>query len=479
MTKRRSGRELVDLVLDEGSFESWDGPVDRSGVEERYAAEIARAAKKSGSDEAVITGSGTIAGRKVALLVGEFGFLGGSIGGATADRIVAAIRQATAKGLPLLAATASGGTRMQEGAATFFEMSTIAKALVAHKAARLPYLVYLRHPTTGGVFASWGSLGHITAAEPKALIGFLGPKVYEELNGRPFPAGVQVAENLLDHGIVDLIFPHEEIADHMARALSLLQDGPGPSTLTVRPDKGAQPGLETWDSIERTRSASRPGVRELLRHGASDTIRLNGTNEGERCDAIILALTRVDGIPVVLIGQDRFAEAGGHELNPAGLRTARRGLRLAEEFGLPLISVVDTVGAELSKAAEEGAMAGEIGRCLAELSGLTVPNVSVILGQGCGGGALAMLPAHTVIAAEHGWLSPLPPEGASTIVYGDASHAAEMARSQGVAARELQAAGVVNTIVPEHPDAADEPVDFVRAVAAACGAALREQMPHE
>ncbi len=478
MTKRRSGRDLVNLVLDDGSFTSWDEPIDRTGVDARYAAEIARATEKSGSDESVITGSGTISGRKVALLVGEFGFLGGSIGGATADRSVSAIRRATADKLPLLAATASGGTRMQEGAATFFEMSTIAKALVAHKAVGLPYLVYLRHPTTGGVFASWGSLGHITAAEPRALIGFLGPKVFEELNGRPFPAGVQVAENLLEHGVVDLIFPHEEIADHMERALSLLQDGPRPAVLRPRPDKGPQDGLETWDSIERTRSASRPGVRELLRHGATDTIRLNGTNEGERCDAIILALTRVDGIPVVLIGQDRFAEAQGEQLNPAGLRTARRGMRLAEEFGLPLISVVDTVGAELSQPAEEGAMAGEIARCLADLSGLKVPNVSVILGQGCGGGALAMLPAHTVIAAEHGWLAPLPPEGASTIVHGDATHAAEMARSQGVAARELQAAGVVDVIVPEHPDAADEPVDFVRAVAAACGAVLREQMSH-
>lgn len=475
MTKRRSGRELVTLVLDADSYQSWDQPIDRSGIDERYAREIARAAEKSGSDEAVITGTGLIDGRKVALIVGEFGFLGGSIGAAAADRIVTAVRRATSEGLPLLAATASGGTRMQESAATFFEMATIAQALTEHKLHGLPYLVYLRNPTTGGVFASWGSLGHITAAEPGALIGFLGPKVYEELNGNAFPTGVQVAENLLERGVIDLVFPHEEIADHMARALSLLQDDPGASEAVLRTDKGAQDGLETWDSIERTRSASRPGVRELLRHAATDTIRLNGTNEGERGDAIILALTRIDAIPVVLIGQDRFAQAAGHTLGPAGLRTARRGMRLANDLGLPLISVVDTPGAELSKEAEEAAMAGEIGRCLAELSTMEVPTVSVILGQGCGGGALAMLPAHTIISAEHGWLSPLAPEGASAIVYGDSAHAAQMARDQGVSARDLQASGVVDVIVPELPDAADEPVDFVNAIAAACGAALREQ----
>ena len=476
MTTRRTGRELITLVLDTDSYESWDEPIDRSGIDQRYAREIARAEEKSGSDEAVITGTGLIDGRKVALIVGEFGFLGGSIGATAADRVVTAVRRATAEGLPLLAATASGGTRMQEGAATFFEMATIAQAITEHKAQGLPYLVYLRHPTTGGVFASWGSLGHITAAEPEALIGFLGPKVYEELHGSAFPIGVQVAENLLERGVIDLIFPHEEIADHMARALSLLQDEPGSSSADLRPDKGAQDGLETWDSIQRTRSASRPGVRELLRHAATDTIRLNGTNEGERDDAIILALTRIDAIPVVLIGQDRFAQAAGHTLGPAGLRTARRGMRLANDLGLPLISVVDTPGAELSKEAEEASMAGEIARCLAELSTMEVPTVSVILGQGCGGGALAMLPAHTVIAAEHGWLAPLAPEGASAIVYGDSEHAAEMARSQGVAARDLQASGLVDVIVPELPDAADEPVDFVNAIAAACGAALREQL---
>ena len=117
-------------------------------------------------------------GRAVAVVVNEFRFLGGSIGAAAAARIVSAVRRATAEGLPLLATTASGGTRMQEGTPAFFEMANISRAVMAHRAAGLPYLVHLRHPTTGGVYASWGSLGHVTVAEPGALVGFLGPKVY-------------------------------------------------------------------------------------------------------------------------------------------------------------------------------------------------------------------------------------------------------------------------------------------------------------
>ena len=126
-------------------------------------------------------------GRRVAVVVCEFDFLAGSIGVAAAERITTAVQRATAERLPLLASPSSGGTRMQEGTVAFLQMVKIAAAVRLHKQAHLPYLVYLRHPTTGGVFASWGSLGHLTFAEPGALIGFLGPRVYELLYGEPFP----------------------------------------------------------------------------------------------------------------------------------------------------------------------------------------------------------------------------------------------------------------------------------------------------
>ncbi len=126
-------------------------------------------------------------GRPVALVACEFDFLAGSIGVAAAERITDAVQRATREGLPLLASPSSGGTRMQEGTVAFLQMVKIAAAVELHKRAHLPYLVYLRHPTTGGVFASWGSLGHVTAAEPGALVGFLGPRVYEHLYGEPFP----------------------------------------------------------------------------------------------------------------------------------------------------------------------------------------------------------------------------------------------------------------------------------------------------
>ena len=172
-----------------GSFVSWDAPVrPRIDLDPGYAAELDAARAASGVDEAVITGCGTIHGRRVAVLMSEFRFLGGSVGIATTDRLESAIRRATAERLPLLAGTASGGTRMQEGTAAFVQMVRITEAITTHRAAGLPYLVYLRHPTTGGVFASWGSLGHVLVGEPGALVGFLGPKVYQALYGTAIPA---------------------------------------------------------------------------------------------------------------------------------------------------------------------------------------------------------------------------------------------------------------------------------------------------
>ena len=471
-TRHRWGaRELLDLVLDDDSFESWDRPIDIAGHPGAYQDALRRAADRAGTDESVLTGRGRMRGRPVAVVVNEFAFLAGSIGRASAQRITAAVRRATAEGLPLLATTASGGTRMQEGTPAFVEMVTISRAIMDHRVAGLPYLVYLRHPTTGGVYASWGSLGHVTVAEPEALVGFLGPKVYEALRGAPFPAGVQTAENLADKGVIDAVVRPEDLPALVDRALAVLVDPARPPELARRSGDPA-PGGSAWDSIERTRAAGRIGVRDLLRHGATDTLRLDGTDEGKRDRTVIVALTRLDGQPCVVVGQDRDRQSDATPMGPGALREARRAMRLAEELGLPLVTVIDTPGAELSVAAEEGAIAGEIARCVATLVTMTVPTVSVILGQGCGGGALALLPAATVVATEHAWLSPLPPEGASVIVHGDVDHAAEMATAQHVRATELAELGIVHHVVPEVDGEASR--DLARAVVATVARLLAE-----
>ncbi|MGW1742950.1 carboxyl transferase domain-containing protein [Nocardia sp. NPDC001965] len=476
MTPPRIGsRRLLDTLLDPGSFVSWDAPPSDMARTGAYRSALARASAAAGTDESVLTGEGLLRGRRIAVVACEFGFLAGSVGVAAAERIVTAVERATELGLPLVASPTSGGTRMQEGTLAFVQMVKIAGAVAAHKAAGHPYVVYLRNPTMGGVFASWGSLGHITFAEPGALIGFLGPRVYEALYGHPFPEGVQTAENLYHNGVIDGVVEVGVFRRIAHRALSVFSGVVRPP---AEPRNAAAQDVplpvhtvEAWESVRASRRPDRPGLRALLRR-TTQRVPLSGTGQGETDRSVVLALARFHGRPCVVFGHDRAHQDPEHTMGPAALREARRSMQLAAELGLPLVLVIDTIGAALSKEAEERGLAPEIARCLADLVRLRTPTISVLLGQGTGGGALALLPADRVLAATHGWLAPLPPEGASAIVHRDIEHAPELAAAQRIRSVDLLVDGIVDRIVPEYPDAADEPDDFARRMVAAIAGEL-------
>ncbi|MED7951342.1 carboxyl transferase domain-containing protein [Streptomyces sp. BE303] len=483
-----TARQLVELLVDPGSHLDWDEPADTEPADAEYRASLARARRRTGLDEAVLTGTGRIGGQTVALIASEFGFLGGSIGVATAERITRAVERATAERLPVVALPVSGGTRMQEGSAAFLCMLRITAAVQAHRAAGIPYLTYLRNPTMGGVFASWGTLGQLVFAEPGARLGFLGPRVYEELRGVELPADVQRAETLADRGLVDAVVAPEELREVLRRSLSVLTrvapaGGPGEPLGSDEPDGPARPGgsggsggsgerPDAWEAVRRTRRPDRPGIRELLRRTAEELVLLDVP--GGRDGALVRALAVLEGRPVLVVGQQRQAGDRERPFTAADLRAVRRTAGLAEQLGMPLVTVVDTAGAELSAQAELDGIAVEIAHCLTTLLSLRTPVLSVLLGQGSGGGALALLPADRVLAAGNAWLAPLPPEGASAIVHRDGAHAAELARAQGIGAYDLAAVGLVDVVVPELPDAAEEPAAFCERLGRAVGVALGE-----
>ncbi len=468
--RRLTAVELIAHLTDAESWQCWDSPAEIRTADPGYIAELAAASTRTGCDEAVVTGTARIGGHRVALVVGEFGFLAGSIGVAAAERVTRAVRRATADGLPLIATPASGGTRMQEGTTAFLQMIRITAAVTAHKAAGLPYLVYLRHPTTGGVFASWGSLGHLTFAEPNALIGFLGPRVYQALHHERFPDGVQTAENLHARGIIDQVVAPDSIGSVLASVLTVTRS---PTSAAREPrllNDFVGDRADAWDVIGRSRRIDRPGSRELLASAATDVVRLRSGG----CDSgIIVALARFGGLPAVVIAQDRAAQVRS-PMGTAALAAARHAVGLAEGLSLPVVSIIDTQGAELSRRAEEAGIAVEIAECLAALITTPTSTVSVLLGQGTGGGALALLPADITLAAQHAWLAPLPPEGASAIIHRDTGHAAELARVQGITAADLLASGAADAVIPELPDAADEPQAFCARVVVALHHALAE-----
>ena len=433
--------DLLAALVDEGTWRSWDVPIADPESDDDYRAELEQA-RADGADESVTTGSARIGDHPVAVVAGDFDFLAGSVGSAAAQRIVSAFERATSLGLPVIGLPTSGGTRMQEGTPAFLLMAAIATAVQRHNESGLPYLVYLRHPTTGGVLATWGSLGDVTFAQPGALVGFLGPRIYEGLYGHPFPDGIQSAAGLASAGVIDGVCEPRHWRSLVAQALTAWSArGSGPLGQAHWEVTGALPkvstepssrlnmpgsGITGWQAVTATRVADRPGLAELL--NTFDTaVELSGTQQGETAMATRLFVAVVDGMGCVLVGQDRRRQLEGQLIGPADLRLARRGMALAQRWGLPLVTVIDTQGAELSGPAELGALAGEIARSLATLSDLATATIALLIGGGAGGGALALLPCDRVIAAEDGWVTPLPPEGGSLIRYRTIDRAAEIA----------------------------------------------------
>lgn len=471
---RRSAAEWIGLVADADSFQAWDSDVvstDPLGFSDAmpYRDRLRKGQERSGETEAVVSGAATIDGVEVVVIAGEFGFLAGTMGVATAERVVRAFERATAAGLPVVGLPASGGTRMQEGTAAFIQMAGCAAAARRHRDAGLLYVAYLRHPTTGGVLGSWASLAHLTWAEPGATLGLTGPRVVAKLAGEPFDAGIQTAEHLAAHGIVDEVVPAEHLRDRVTDVLRLITEPVADWRPRLEPTLlGDDAEVEAWDAVEHSRRPGRPGVRELLGAGGAELVDIRGDGAGGDDPGCRVGLARVCGVSTVVVAQDRRPGERGASLGAAGYRKARRGMLLAAELGLPLVTLIDTTGAAMTAHDEESGLAASIAACLAEMSAVRVPTLSVLMGEGAGGGAIALLPADRVVAAEHAWLSPIAPEGASVILHRTPDRAAEVAAAQAIAATDLRRLGIVDAVVP------DGDADAAGRMAAVVGEQLRE-----
>ncbi len=447
-----SAAEAIALLADPGSFEAFGDqlwPIDPLGfVDSRaYRDRLAAAGAASGSAESVRAGRARVAGIPVALLASEYGFIAGSIGAASGELVSRTFERATAERLPVVVVTRSGGTRMQEGNYGFAQIAKTLASVERFRRSGLPYAVYLGHPTVGGVLASWGSRAHLTFAEPGALIGFAGPRGVEATTGSRLPEGVQSAENLAEHGLVDAVLPLAELRGKLAPLLRVLGSRP-PAPRTEPPTEAPAREADAWESVRATRVPERPGARELLAEVATEVTVLRGDGQGAADDPAMLAqICLLSGVPSVVIGHAKAAEGTGARPSAGGYRKARRAIALAGELGLPIVTVVDTPGAELSSASEEGGLAHQLAGCLTDLLATPSPVLCLLLGQGGGGGALALLGGDVVLAAEDAWLAPIAPEAASAILYGDAGRAAEMARAQRIAANDLRELGLVDHVV--------------------------------
>lgn len=446
-------RDLIGFLTDVGSFEPWDEEVvakDLLGFKDfqTYGERLTDLQTRSGCSEAVLTGAALLGGRPLALILSEFAFLGGSVGVATGERVVRAFDRARRKRWPLLAVTASGGARMQEGVLGFVQMVTMTAAATRYLREGLPFIVYLMDPTLGAVLASYGSLGHVTFAMPGALIGFAGPRAVRALTGKDLPRTVQYSENLMQVGLVDDLVAPRALRERVGAILEALAPVGHPAPELAVDEPVAEP-REAWACVAAARGPERLGARRLLHSVARHVTELRGDALGADDAGVIAAIARVNEVPIMFLGYDRPPAGVRAEVTPAGLRKARRAMALAEGLRVPLLTVIDTPGAELSRRSEENGLARHIALCLAQLLQLSVPTLSVLMGEGSGGAALALLPADRVLAAENAWLAPIAPEGAAAILYGTSERAPELASAQRIASSDLARFGIVDYVVSE------------------------------
>lgn len=469
--------ERVALVADPESFEPFDDDVaasDPLGFRDRvpYTTRVRDAQLQTGCAEAAVTGVCRVGGRPLVMIASEFGFLGGSIGVGAAERVARALEHAAELRAPVLALVASGGSRMQEGALALVQMAKLADAVHRFRRSGGLYITYLMDPTTGGALASWASLGTVTLAQPGALLGFAGPRVAEVLAGRRLAPGAQRAETLHGAGWIDELVEPMVLRTRIGALLTILEPpepaGPREGAAPTAAAGSLRPCADAWEDVRHVRASGRFGVRDLLAKWGAPIFELHGDRSGRVDDASCLcALARIAGRPVVVVAHDR--SAGGASVRPAGLAKARRAMGLARELDIPVVTLIDTPGAEISEAAERGAIAGEIALTLEALATVEVPVVSVLLGQGGSGAAIAFLPADRTLALARAGLWVLAPEGASAILFRDSQHAPQLARRQGGAAAELVRHGVVDELVAEGDELAVTATALQRALERALG----------
>ncbi len=463
----------IEMLVDEGSFEEWDkemdfvNPLDFKGYEEK----VARLKEHTNLNEAVVTGKIMINGNPAVIGVCDGRFMMASMGHIVGEKITRAVERATAEKLPVIIFTCSGGARMQEGIVSLMQMAKTSAALKRHSDAGQLYISVLTDPTTGGVTASFAMLGDIILAEPKALIGFAGPRVIEQTIGQKLPKGFQRSEFLLEHGFVDRIVEREEMKDVLAQILEIHSAKKTPDTEEASEEKSVEKAvrsdLTAWERVQISRKKDRPVGTDYIEKLFTDFMEFHGDRYFKDDHAIVGGIAYFHGMPVTVIAQAKGKttkenlDRNFSMPSPDGYRKALRLMKQAEKFGRPVICFVDTPGAFCGLEAEERGQGEAIARNLFELSGLKVPVLSVVIGEGGSGGALAMAVADEVWMLENSIYSVLSPEGFASILWKDSKRASEAAEVMKLTAQDLERLGIVEQVISEPAEFTDENLDVV------------------
>jgi acyl-CoA carboxylase subunit beta len=482
---RLSSRERLGQLLDPGAADNVAAAIEPTDFLrfvdlKPYTARLADAQKQSGASEAAMYGSATIDGHPIVVAAADFAFMGGSMGGAVGEAITRAAELSLSTRTPLLLITASGGARMQEGCISLMQMAKTSQAIARLHEEGILVVCLLTDPTYGGVTASYASLGDLLISEPGAFIGFAGRRIIEQTIRQKLPDAFQTAEFLLEHGMLDLVEPREQMR-HVLRKLLMFHtptEAPKLPAADGRPpitDPQELPVRQAWDIVELARNLQRPNTLEYIGYIFDDFQELHGDRLFRDDAAIVGGLAKLGDLTVMVIGHQKGHSTGEMVArnfgmaNPEGYRKALRLMQYAARFGMPIVTLVDTPGAFPGLGAEERGQSIAIAQGIMEMARLRVPIVTVVTGEGGSGGALAMAVGDRVLMMQNAYYSVITPEGCSVILWKSAADAPKAAVALRVTARDLLQLSIVDAVVPEpeggaHEDAPTTAANLKRAI---------------
>lgn len=509
---RMHAKRRIKMLVDKGTFEPWFEGLEISNPlgDKEYEKKLLEVKEKTKLEEAVITGKALINGSEVALAVMDGRFLMASMGEIVGEKITRTVEKATEENLPLVIVACSGGARMQEGIISLMQMAKTSAALKRHSESGNLYISVLTDPTTGGVTASFAMLGDIIMAEPDALIGFAGPRVIEQTIGQKLPKGFQKSEFLLEHGFIDLIVERQNLKNKLSEIIKLhypkksseenckvvdekdlqklneesneikmdrnwkRENSESDSKKSPIDDGNCetenerfQNNLTPWEKVQISRENKRPTGLDYIEKLVENFTELHGDRYFGDDSAIVGGIGTVNNKPVTVIAQVK-----GHNTkenisrnfgmpSPEGYRKALRLMKEAEKFHRPIICFVDTPGAFCGLEAEERGQGEAIARNLFEMSAIKVPILSIFVGEGGSGGALAMAVANEVWMLENSVYSILSPEGYASILWKDGKKADKAAEAMKMTADDLKQLNVIEKIFKEPVDYNVTTLEFV------------------
>lgn len=431
-----SAREAIDAVST-GFTEFEDARLPENPLGwPGYEDSLARAAEKSGESESVLVGEAWVGEVSVVVISFDFRFLGGSIGEAAGSRIVAAFERARESRRPVVSLVATGGARMQEGMCSLVQLQRIADACMRARTAGVPHISVLRNPTTGGVWASMASTADYIIGIEEAAVSFAGSRVREAGD----EADDFTSAGKLAAGFIDTEIEAEEVRQTLESAVSLLAPGEertlAPPELPralgyTRPPKGA------WASVLRARSPERPRAEAYLDDYFESRVEISGDRNGGVDEGMLCGFGLRNGHTIAYAAQNGTANTA------AGFRTARRLMQLAERFGMPVLTLIDTPGASNGARDEQEGVGTAIAELFCAVANLGVSIISLVIGEGGSGGALALAAPDNLWITPDGYFAVIAPESAAAIVEKDRDRAEEVSERMKLTPGDLVELGVV------------------------------------